>query len=311
MNGSNTYNDYYSNNSNEDENQEIDSDSGGGYLENSDITDEDSEQKDQVVYMSQTPFFPSIIYQTDPSILPRPRMHDIYFTNDLDQSIYTANPNSYPVPFSNSIYLSREFNNSSIRLIRPSMQVIPYDLSFYSKTGLPFGFNIEPFRERDKEPVPIREESPNTPNSKILQCSHCKGYYTKNFKISEEQNNLVYKKYSYKCAMCRKRGFFYTVENTKIDCTDYFDKDKEFYIPDNEDPSFEYIIGPEKEVSQNILFMIDFSFQSIHYGFTKYALDCLHQLFSQESLEDERTFSFAIFDSLSIKFFSFDKSKEE
>jgi len=106
-------------------------------------------------------------YLIDANAIPRPNIYDEVYLNDSKE--YFFNTNEIPktnIPYSNSFYITNETENSSIRFLRPTLNLLPTNYSFFNNSGLLFGFYFQPF-------APILENEINleTSQGSLLNCS--------------------------------------------------------------------------------------------------------------------------------------------
>ena len=92
------------------------------------------------------------MHKIHPSIVPRPDQSEDFYINEHGGNVFPMDliPSNV-IPFSNSFYQVKETQNSSIRLIRPTMHILPADEEILNKTNLPFGFYIQPFCENNAD----------------------------------------------------------------------------------------------------------------------------------------------------------------
>lgn len=245
-----------------------------------------------------------------PEKIPHPSYkEDILYKNEKDTNDYYANINNfYFLPYSNSLYNSFDGDNSSIRLIRPSIHALPYDNKFYGKTKIKFGFNIEPFANigYDKENViNVKEKYSN-----ILQCSYCKAFYNDKFKIKVEEDNYVIYKKSYQCGICGNKGIFYSQGENEHFVNEVPNNVKEIKnIPKQTAQTIEYIFDEEIHIKDNMLFMIDVSKEAINNSFPQYIIDSLKQICLIIGNKEQNTkYAIALYDNIKIAYYT--KSKD-
>ena len=156
-----------------------------------------------------------------PYKFPRPRTSDIIYKNFNCQNIYLSKPGNYElIPSVLSSYINIEDMNSSLKLVRPTQHIIPYNIKGFEKTINLFGFNVEPFSidnidinnknkntDKIKEYIPIFKIEMKYENVKIAQCINCRGIYHQlsNF-CKKIRNESMYQIYSYKCSICKYKS---------------------------------------------------------------------------------------------------------
>ena len=112
---------------------------------------------------------------------PRPRTKDLIYKNDINQNYFLSKPSNYEsIPSVISSFLNIEDMNSSLKLIRPTQHIFPYNLKGFENTLNLFGFNIEPFsvenydylnkdknNDKNKEYIPLLKIKLNYEKVKI------------------------------------------------------------------------------------------------------------------------------------------------
>ena len=205
----------------------------------------------------------SMKFSICPDTLSHPSYReDVLFHNEKGNNEYISDrKNFYFLPYSNSLFTSYDGDNSSLRLIRPSLHALPSDYYFYKKTSLKLGFNIEPFAN-------IGKSNENVVNSyqktKIVQCEKCKSFFNEQFTSSIEEDHYYYSKYKYQCGICGYKGNFYSIresEDSNLKLDNIIGQKEPQSIPTKINKTIEYIFNNENEeqiIDYNIL-MIDIS----------------------------------------------------
>ena len=241
-----------------------------------------------------------------PEKLPHPSYkEDILYKNEKDSNDYYAKVNNfYFLPYANSLYNSFDGDNSSIRLIRPSLHALPNDKNFYSKTKIKLGFNIEPFANigHDTESITTVKEKKN-----IVQCSYCKAFYSENFKINIEEDNYVIYKNAYQCGICGNKGTFYSQGNNEQlsnEIPNNIKKEDIKSIPKQTGKTIDYVFDEEIKIEDNLLFMIDVSKEAIYNSFSQYIIDSLRQICLIIGDKESNTkYAIALYDNTKISFY--------
>ena len=240
----------------------------------------------------------NIKYKINPINLPRPSFNDLIYVNINKNEIYYSGNDYNNIPSPNSNFINYEKGCSSIRLIRPSMFYLPYDIKFYSKTIKYYGFNIEPFANEKKGYEEILKVTLNIDdkyNKKIFQCQVCNAYYHPNlFEIIKLKSNLHFNYYTYYCKICLMKRNFYTINNQNIinfniDNNLKVNKNFIYFLPNigyegkevNLPYSIDYILNEENieyNIKEIIIIYLDISNNSLKYGFITYVLESLNQI---------------------------------
>ena len=264
----------------------------------------------------------SIHYKLNPKNLPRPSFDDIIYSNIHQNNIYYSGNDYQYIPSPNSNYINYEKGCSSIRLIRPSMFYLPYNIKFYNETIKYFGFNIEPFGNEKKE---FKDEKilyyklniDCKYNKKCFKCEVCKAYYNpKLFEIYKVKDDLYYTTYTYVCKICLTKKKFYTINNNNILDINYekFINTNDIYLlPNiiNEDkdkivPStIDYILEEEKieyNIKEIIIIYLDISNNSVKYGFISYIIESLINILNNNN-ENDFEYIIATYDNHIISYF--------
>ena len=193
-------------------------------------------------------------------LYPRPKTYYLFYKNLNMENNFISTPNNIEIiPSVRAYFTNIEESNSSIKLIRPSQYLIPYNLSQFSKTLNLFGINIEPFSLDEKQTSiefiqKINVNCDNKYNKIILRCTNCNAFYHKlNFHLELISDNKLYHTKKYYCLICKRYEKFFTVDDSK----DYeyhiinkdIDVNKIFFVPEieNKKPSIEYIIRDEND----------------------------------------------------------------
>lgn len=192
-------------------------------------------------------------------LYPRPKTNYILYKNSKNNNDYISNPNNKDeVPSVRAYYTNIEELNSSLKLIRPSQYIIPYNCNNLKKSLNLFGINVEPFSIDEKQNSvefiqKIYISIKNKYVKNVLKCEHCNAYYHKLYCNCETiSNNGLYQTNKLYCFFCKNNSNFYSIvpiSNNVIDKDINLDKGKIFLIPNNEcnKPSIEYIIKDESE----------------------------------------------------------------
>ena len=197
----------------------------------------------------------------NPKKFPRPKISDILYKNYDKKNIYLSKPGNYDsIPSVISSFINIEDMNSSIKLIRPTQHIIPYNLKGFEKTINLFGFNIEPFSinninidivNNDKdisEYIPSLKIKINYENVKIAECSKCKGiYHQLSCFCKKIRNESIYQIYSYKCSICKYKSNIFIINEESKNNYENFKKGDLYIIPKINEingicPSIEYLI---------------------------------------------------------------------
>lgn len=199
----------------------------------------------------------------NPKKFPRPKISDLLYKNYDNKNIYLSKPGNYEsIPSVISSFINIEDMNSSIKLIRPTQHLIPYNLKGFEKTLNLFGFSIEPFsinninvdignNDKDNkisEYIPSLKLKINYKNVKIAQCSKCKGiYHQLSCFCKKIRNESIYQIYSYKCSICRNKSNISIINEKSNNNYDNFKKGDLYIMPKINEingicPSIEYLI---------------------------------------------------------------------
>ena len=209
-------------------------------------------------------------YVENIKLFPRPKTNFIIYRNSKNDNKYFSNPNNKEqIPSVKSYFNNIEELNSSIKLIRPSQYIIPYNINHFNKSLNLFGINIEPFSLDDKQNSfefiqKINVHFKNRYNKKILRCEHCNAVYHKlNFNYDVISNNETYQTNKLFCFICKSNSHFYTIDSlSNYPFEKYIDINKIFLIPnvDCNKPSIEYVI---KNENNNNVYIIKNTIQII------------------------------------------------
>jgi len=205
----------------------------------------------------------------NPKKFPRPKISDLLYRNYDNKNIYLSKPGNYEsIPSVASSFINIEEMNSSIKLIRPTQHIIPYNLKGFQKTLNLFGFNIEPFSidninldmgNNDKnnkisEYIPSLKLKINYENVKIAQCLKCKGiYHQLSCFCKKIRNESIYQIYSYKCSICRNKSNISIINEESKNNYDNFKKGDLYIMPKINEingicPSIEYLIERKSNI---------------------------------------------------------------
>lgn len=235
----------------------------------------------------------NITHCIHPSTLPRPSYNNDYvYKNENGKNTHVANMNNYYyIPFAASDYCSVDGNNSSIRLIRPSMNVISENVSFYKKsTTIPFGFNIEPFGNCIYEEEIMQTFKFENENCDLIKCNNCGCYYNERFNVnyheSTSNETLIFE-----CNICDKKGM----------CN------KKEIIQGKINPSVDIVYNDHiYDIKLFTIIMVDISYISLKNNYTIYILDSLKHIFSNEKYESNnnksitKMYGFVLYNAKSI-----------
>ena len=192
------------------------------------------------------------------NIFPRPNNIFLIYKNTKSENTFTSDSNNIEIiPSVKSNFINIEESNSSIKLIRPSQNIIPNNINKLYNTLNIFGINVEPFsldkKQNSFEYIQKINVKFNDKNNKILKCRNCNAFYHKlNFNLELISDNKNKDNYKYFCFICKKHEEYYNIEpggyyqNEKN-----IDINKIFIIPDNNiyKPSIEYIIEDENNIN--------------------------------------------------------------
>ena len=266
----------------------------------------------------------SIQYKLNPKNLPRPSFDDIFYYNIYQNNIYYSGNDYQYIPSPNSNYINYEKGSSSIRLIRPSMFYLPYNMKFYSETIKYFGFNIEPFGNeksefKDEKILYYKLNIDNRYNKKCFKCQVCEAYYyPKLFEIYKVKDDLYYKTYTYVCKICLMKNNFYTINNNNvlnINYEKFINTNNIFLLPnlkiddkdqDNILPStIDYIVDEENikyNIKEIIIIYLDISNNSVKYGFISYIIESLINILNDNN-ENNFEYIIATYDNNIISYY--------
>lgn len=255
----------------------------------------------------------SMKFSICPDTLSHPSYReDVLFHNEKGNNEYISDrKNFYFLPYSNSLFTSYDGDNSSLRLIRPSLHALPSDYYFYKKTSLKLGFNIEPFAN-------IGKSNENVVNSyqktKIVQCEKCKSFFNEQFTSSIEEDHYYYSKYKYQCGICGYKGNFYSIresEDSNLKLDNIIGQKEPQSIPTKINKTIEYIFNNENEeqiIDYNIL-MIDISEEAKRNFFSQYILDSIKQIAMIIKQKEKTNLQYAICLFNHEKIFFYSKSR--
>ena len=261
----NVYNTIYSNKGNniekvkeceveEEEEDEEDSNNEEEYEEY--IEDENEEEEDDYENLSILESYKyKLNYSDNIRLYPRPKTNYILYQNSNYNNTYISNPkNKEEIPSVRALYTNIEELNSSIKLIRPSQYVIPYNYNNLKKGLNLFGINVEPFSfDENQNSVEFIQKInivfKNIYEKKILKCQYCNAYYHKLYCNCETMSNKgPYQTNKLYCFICKNTSNFYSINPSSKNIIDNH-INKIFLVPNTEysKPSIEYIIKDEKE----------------------------------------------------------------
>ena len=188
---------------------------------------------------------------------PRPKNNYIIYKNSTNNNNYKSNPNNTElIPSVRAYFNNIEELNSSLKLIRPSQYIIPYNYKKLQKCLNLFGINVEPFSMDEKQNTiefiqKINVEIKNKYIKKVLQCEYCNVIYHKlNCYYEMMSNNGVLKTNKMHCLICKNNTNFYIIDS---DYNNNLEKninpEKIFIVPkiEYDKPSIEYIIKNDNE----------------------------------------------------------------
>ena len=229
--------------------------------ENEDEDNEEEEDEENLSILESYKYH--LNYSDNIFLFPRPKTNFILYKNSKNENKFVSNPNNQEeIPSIRADYIDIEDLNSSIKLIRPSQYVIPYNYKDLEKSLNLFGINVEPFSLDEKQNniefiQKINIHIKNKYNKNILRCEHCNAFYHKLYCNYEAMsNNGIYQTNKLHCYICKKTSHFYTIDSL----SNYsFEKeafpDKIFLVPqiDCIKPSIEYVIKDESIINNNII----------------------------------------------------------
>ena len=250
----------------------------------------------------------------NPKKFPRPKISDLLYRNYDNKNIYLSKPGNYEsIPSVTSSFINIEEMNSSIKLIRPTQHMIPYNLKGFEKTLNIFGFNIEPFsidninldmgnNDKDNkisEYIPSLKLKINYENVKIAQCLKCKGiYHQLSCFCKKIRNESIYQIYSYKCSLCRNKSNISIINEESKNNYDNFKKGDLYIMPKINEingicPSIEYLIERKsnkfiKRYTYQII-IIEINNFNINDKFIEYIYQSLYQII-KENNQNENEF---------------------
>ena len=240
---------------------------------------------------------------------PRPRTKDLIYKNDINQNYFLSKPSNYEsIPSVISSFLNIEDMNSSLKLIRPTQHIFPYNLKGFENTLNLFGFNIEPFsvenydylnkdknNDKNKEYIPLLKIKLNYEKVKIAQCINCKGiYHQLSSHCKKIRSESFYQIYSYKCTICRYKSTILVIEPDSKNDYDNFKKQQLYYMPTVSDingvcPSIEYLIENNKnKIKRYTMQMIIIDINNIinNEGSIDYIYQSLYQIIKENNDND-------------------------
>lgn len=246
----------------------------------------------------------------NPKKFPRPKINDLLYKNYDNKSIYLSKPGNYEsIPSVISLFINVEDMNSSIKLIRPTQHIIPYNLKGFEKTLNLFGFNIEPFSINEinidienndnkiSEYIPSLKLKINYKNVKIAQCSKCKGiYHQLSCFCNKIRNESIYQIYSYKCSICKNRSNIFIINEESKNNYDNFKKGDLYIIPKINEingicPSIEYLIERKNNTKRYTyqIIIIEINNFNNNEKFIEYIYQSLYQII-KENNQNENEF---------------------
>ena len=90
-------------------------------------------------------------YKINPNSIPRPNTNDdIYNNQDKMHYFQTDDYTKNAIPYSNSYFIVKETENSSIRFMRSSINLLPTTMTEITNAGLLFGLYIQPFAKLEQ-----------------------------------------------------------------------------------------------------------------------------------------------------------------
>ena len=241
---------------------------------------------------------------------PRPKTKDLIYINQNNLNYYLSKPGNYElIPSVISSFVNIENMNSSLKLIRPTQHVIPYNLKGFEKTINLFGFNIEPFsidnydlnkhkdKDNNKEYIPLLKMKINFENVKLAECVKCKGvYHQLSSYCKKVRNESLYQIYSYKCSICRYKSSILVIDPESKNNYDIFKKQNLYYIPKISDisgvcPSIEYLIEKKNLnlIKRYTLQIIIIEINNIinNEGSIEYIYQSLYQIIKENNSNDK------------------------
>jgi len=239
-------------------------------------------------------------YKINPKVIPRPNHFDEIFKNEDEQTIYNTD-NVLP-PYSNTHYIVNENHNTTPRILRSTLNIIPPDFNVVTTSHLMFGLNCQPFAEFHPQEREIpKVEVPDG----IFRCKRCEAYINNKFKIDFSKNNK-------RVATCNLCGFQNELDTTNPKVkSEYFNSSVS--VPELSYPTIDYIAPNNMKhpvpFEPHYIFMIDVSQISVDVGLPNYILNSI--VGNLETIHNAENSSVAIatFDHKSIKFFWVDKSE--
>ena len=244
-----------------------------------------------------------------PLKFPRPKTKDLIYINYNKENIYLSKPGNYElIPSVITSFINVEDMNSSIKLIRPTQHVIPYNLKGYEKTINLFGFNIEPFSIDNinlekknnniiKEYIPLFKIHLNFENIKIAQCLKCKGIYHQLSSFCKKiRNESLYQVFSYKCSICKNKSNIFVIDTDSKNNYDSFKKDNLYFFPKINEisgicPSIEYLIERKnKKIIKRYtmqMIIIEINNISLNEGIIEYIYQSLYQIIKENNINNK------------------------
>jgi protein transport protein SEC24 len=216
----------------------------------------------------------------DAESLPRPIV-----TSEMSTSIpiqqYDSDKLSFP-PSSTSTFSCIDSGNATFRFARPSTNHFPAWPALQLSVGVPLGCVFQPFAQigESEEPVPLVH---SVDRSDPLRCKTCRGFVNPHFSWPDEGTKM-------KCNLCGScedvpSNYFSPVNGLGIR-TDKFTK------PELRCGSYD-LLPPENSVESSsppvTIFVIDYSYLSIHSGFFNTVLTTLRDSLTLLPLETEIT----------------------
>ena len=195
------------------------------------------------------------------NLYPRPKTNFILYKNKNNNNNFISNPNNTEIiPSVRAYFTNIEEINSSIKLIRPSQYIIPYDYKYLQKGLNLFGINVEPFSLDEKQNKlefiqKINININNKYNKQILRCEYCNSIYNNiicNYEMISDNGSYQTNKLS--CFICKNTSLFYTLKTIS---SYSFEKEinlkKIFIVPNIQynKPSIEYILKEESKDENN------------------------------------------------------------
>ena len=282
--------------SNTNEGNDGNNDNDGDNDDDNENEEEEEDNEDNLSILESYKY--KLNYIDDIQLYPRPKTNFIIYKNSKKNNTFISNPNNNElIPSVRAYFNNIEELNSSIKLIRPSQYIIPYNFSKLQKGLNLFGINVEPFSMDEKQNTiefiqKIKVNIKNKYNNKILKCKHCNAIYHKlNCNYEMITNHGIYQTNKIHCFICKNYTNFYILDSISHNNFDkYINPEEIFMVPNMEydKPSIEYIIKDQNDNNDSLeritiqIIVLDMS----NKNFFNYIYNILINILSTENNEN-------------------------